>query len=154
MRLCRSVLLALLCLTVVAPARAQRTAEAEIRAVLDSLFAGMRTGDSTAVRAVMHPEARLLTTSVRTGQPLLRSESIDDFVRAVGTPHDRIWDERIDGVEFRIDPPIATAWMNYRFYAGEQFSHCGVNAIQLFRGPSGWKIVQIMDTRRQSCAPA
>lgn len=29
----------------------------------------------------MHPEARLLTTNVRTGQPLLRSESIDTTCR-------------------------------------------------------------------------
>lgn len=43
------MLLALLCVTALSHAGAQLTAEAEGRALLDSLFTGMRMGDSTAV---------------------------------------------------------------------------------------------------------
>lgn len=132
-------------------AGAQATAEQEVRAVVDRLFDGMRAGDSAVVRSVFHPQAGLFTTTIRDGQPLLRSDSIAAFVRAVGTPHEQVWDERISNVEIRVDDPLATAWMDYRFHLGERFSHCGVNALQFFRTPEGWKIIQIIDTRRQSC---
>ena len=63
------------------------------------------------------------------------------------------YDERLGEVEVRADGDLATAWMPYRFYAGDQFSHCGVNAMQLVRdgesgSGAGWRIVQIIDTRR------
>lgn len=136
-----------------APLAAQSPGEQEVRAVIDRLFDGMRAGDSTAVRSTLHSEARLVTTSLRDGQTVLRTDPVDGFVRAVGTPHPEVWDERISNVEIRVDEPLATAWMNYSFYAGDQFSHCGVNAFQFFRGPDGWQIIQIADTRRESCPP-
>src|SRR5690606_8594306 len=115
------------------------------------LFDGMRRGDSTVVRSVFHPDARMLTAALRAGRPAEQSGSVDDFVRAVGTPHEEEWDERIGELEVRVDDPMATAWMTYRFHLGENFSHCGVNAMQLVRTPAGWQVVQIMDTRRRSC---
>lgn len=138
---------------VAAPASAAPREAAEVRATIDRLFDGMRRGDSTAVRAAFHPEARLMTIGVREGRPVLGGGSVDAFVRAVGTPHDDTWDERISNVEIRVDGNLATAWMDYSFYAGERFSHCGVNAFQLFRGPEGWKVFHIADTRRrEACA--
>lgn len=134
-------------------AQAQVSAEQEVRAVVDRLFTGMRQGDSTVVRSVFHPEARLMSAGVRQGEPVLRRDSIDAFVRAVGTPHEQVWDERISNVQIRVDGPLASAWMDYAFYAGERFSHCGVNAFQLFRTPQGWKVIQITDTRRQTGCP-
>ncbi len=40
--------------------------------------------------------------------------------------------------------------MDYAFYAGEKFSHCGANTMQLARNASSeWKIVALADTRVQ-----
>jgi hypothetical protein len=50
----------------------------------------------------------------------------------------------------RIDGPLAVVTVDYSFYAGQQFSHCGIDAFQLFRGPAGWKIFQLTDTRRRT----
>lgn len=154
-RLLSRTMLALACAVslATAPAAAQTapSADPEIRAVIDRLFDGMRQGDSTAVRAVFHPEARMLTTVARDGSVVLQEGSLDEFVRAVGTPHDEMWDERIGTVEIRLDDPLATAWVPYRFYLGETFSHCGVNAFQLMRGDDGWQVIQITDTRRRDC---
>ncbi|HYJ79808.1 MAG TPA: hypothetical protein VEW03_09420 [Longimicrobiaceae bacterium] len=83
----------------------------------------------------------------------MRVDSVDAFVRAVGTPHTETWDERISGLEVRIDGPLATAWMNYTFYLDGRLSHCGVNAFQLARTPTGWKTIQITDTRRREGCP-
>lgn len=133
---------------------AAQTPEAEVRATVDRLFDGMRAGDSTVVRSVLHPTARLLSVDVRDGAPRIQAVPIDRFVAAVGAPHDQVWDERIRNVEIRVDDRLATAWMDYAFYLGDTLSHCGVNAFQLFRAPEGWRIVQIADTRRsQGCEP-
>jgi hypothetical protein len=114
------------------------------------LFDAMRAGDSTAMRAALHPSATAATASLREGVPTLtRETSLDGFVQAVGTPHEDVWDERIWDAEVEVDGPLATAWMKYAFYAGETFSHCGVDAFQLFKGQDGWKIFHIADTRRQ-----
>jgi hypothetical protein len=122
--------------------------EEDVRAVIDLLFNGMRSGDSTMVRAAFHPDARLMTTFTRDGKPMLQTMKIDAFVEAVGKPHDQVWDERIGEVEIKIDDNLATAWMNYAFYVGDTFSHCGVNAFQLAKGEAGWKVIQIADSRR------
>ena len=131
-------------------AYAQEDEEAAVMAVVEGLFDAMRAGDSTAMRAALHPSATAATASIREGVPTLtRETSLDGFVQAVGTPHEDVWDERIWDAEVEVDGPLATAWMKYAFYAGETFSHCGVDAFQLFKGQDGWKIFHIADTRRQ-----
>lgn len=123
--------------------------EAEVMKTILRLFDGMRAGDSSMVRAAFDSNPRLVTTMVRNGVPVLTTGSVDDFVKAVGTPHSEVWDERISGEIIHIDGPLATVWMRYSFYAGSRFSHCGVNAFELFRRPDGWRITSIADTRRR-----
>jgi hypothetical protein len=120
----------------------------EVRAVIDVLFDGMRAGDSSAVRTALHPKARFMTTLVRDGVPVLHDGGVQGFVEAVGRPHDEIWDERIWNVSIHIDGLLASAWMDYAFFLGSEFSHCGVNAFQFFKAADGWKVIQITDTRR------
>lgn len=134
-----------------APLSGQDGATAEVRSVIDRLFDGMRAGDSAAVRAAFHPQARLQSVVLRDGVPGVATTSIEDFAQAVGAPHDAIWDERLSDVQISVDDPLAQAWMRYEFYLGDRFSHCGVNAMQLVRTEAGWQILQITDTRRPEC---
>jgi hypothetical protein len=130
---------------------AQATADDSVRAVVVRLFDGMRTRDSAAVRAAFVPGARLQTAVVRQdGTPVLREDSLDSFVRAVGEPSDVTWDEQLDAWHVRIDGPLAVVTVDYTFFAGPRLSHCGIDAFQLFRGPEGWKIFQLTDTRRRT----
>lgn len=132
------------------PVAAQESEEAAVMAAVEAMFDAMRAGDSAAMRAVLHPAATGASVSVREGVPTLdREESLDGFVQAVGTPHEEVWDERIWDAEVRVDGNLATAWMKYAFYLGEEFSHCGVDAFQLFKGEDGWKVFHIADTRRR-----
>ena len=132
------------------PAVAQESEEAAVMAVVEAMFDAMRAGDSAAMRAVLDPTATGASVVVREGVPTLtREASLDGFVQAVGTPHEEVWDERIWDSEVRVDGNLATAWMKYAFYAGEQLSHCGVDAFQLFKGEDGWKVFHIADTRRR-----
>ena len=134
------------------PTRAlgQPDEEAAVLAVVEAMFDAMRAGDSTAFRAVLHPTATGASVFVREGQPTLaREASLEGFVQAVGTPHEQVWDEKIWDAEVRIDGLLATVWTPYAFYLGEELSHCGVDAFQLFKGEDGWKVFHIADTRRR-----
>ncbi len=132
--------------------RASAPTSAEQQAVMATvvrLFDGMRASDTTVMRSAFHPSARLQTTGMRDGAPVVQSVSIDQFLAGIARPHDEVYDERIWNAEVRVDDNLATAWMNYAFFVGERLSHCGVNAFQLFRAPAGWQIIQVTDTRRQ-----
>ncbi len=150
----KTALALLTCLLLALPAVAQPEddAEAAVRAVIDRLFDGMRAGDGTAVRSTFAPSMRLMTVMSRDGEVVVTETPADRFVAAVGAPHEQVWDERTWGVEVRVDGPLASAWVPYAFYLGEELSHCGTNAFQLAKLGGMWKIVQITDTRRtESC---
>lgn len=123
-----------------------------ILSVIHRLFDGMRRGDSAMVRATFHPRASLTTAVVRQGKPAVLFEEVGSFVQAVGTPHDSVWDERITNEVVLQDGTLAVVWTDYRFYVGDRFSHCGVDAFQLAKEDAEWKIVALTDTRRrQGC---
>lgn len=151
-RLALASVVSLLAFPVTAPAQ---SAEHEVIHVITQLFDGMRAGDSAAVRAAFHPEARLLTAldDGDDGRSRLDTGSLERFVQAVGTPHEEVWDERLSGTEVRVDGPMASVWAPYAFYLGDSFHHCGVNAFQLFRDADGWRIVHLIDTRQRVGCP-
>jgi hypothetical protein len=129
---------------------AQADEPAAVRAVVDGFFDAMRAADSTAFRAALDPRARLVSSHERDGQPVLEvMESLDGFVAAVGTPRAQVWDERIWDVDVRIDDRLAVLWARYAFYVDDALSHCGVDVFQLHKGPDGWRIFEIADTRRR-----
>ena len=124
----------------------------EIRQVIDSLFEGMRTSDSTLVFSLFRNDATLKSVSrdKRTKEVVVYEENLGEFLIAIGTPKDDLWDERISNVILHIDEVFAQVWMDYEFYLNDQFSHCGVNSFQLIKGDNGWKILNITDTRKRN----
>ena len=140
----------LLAALIALPARAQSSTpdRQAVLATIHRLFDGMRNGDSGAVRAAFHPSAYLATALLGREGPVLRIDTLEAFVRAVGSPHEDAWDERLYNEEVRIDGPLATVWTEYGFFVGGKFSHCGVDAFQLARVPDGWRIIALTDTRR------
>lgn len=129
---------------------AATTPEAEVRAVVQQFFAAMEQGDAARLEATLHPQVRFLSAGHREGRPVLLHGDPQAFLKAVGGTRGESWEERIGNLEIRIDDALATAWMDYTFHVDGKFSHCGVNAFQLFRSAQGWKIIQITDTRRQN----
>jgi Putative lumazine-binding len=128
--------------------------EKAVMTPIAQLFDGMRIGDSSLVRDAFLPNAQMQTVLMKDGQPSLRSETVDRFVKTVGTPHDKVWDEQLFEQGIKIDGSLAVVWTDYRFYLGGEFSHCGVNVFQLIKTDRGWKIFQICDTRRKDdCEP-
>lgn len=124
--------------------------QAAVMTVIRSLFDGMRAGDSTMVRAVFDPRARMISVSQRNGRTIVNVESsADNFAKAVGTPHPEVWDERIRNEKVQIDGPLASVWVDYAFFAGSRFSHCGIDHFLLTKTDAGaWKVLELSDTRR------
>ena len=149
MRLFFALSLALLFAAAPAPAQAPDPARQAVLTPVHQLFEAMRKGDSAGVRAAFHPQAFLATAVVKKGVPTLEVDTVDAFVRAVGTPHDELWDERVISEKVEIDGPLASVWTEYAFYAGDQFSHCGIDAFQVARTSEGWRIIALTDTRRK-----
>lgn len=129
--------------------------EAAVIAVFQKLFDGMRTRDTTMMRSVFDPSAKLVRASMREGRTAVQATSIDQFIAAIGrAPAGDQLIERIYAPEVRIDGNLATIWTFYTFHVGERFSHCGIDAAQLLETDQGWKIVHLADTsRRENCDP-
>lgn len=121
-----------------------------VLAVVKRLFDGMRAGDSAMVRSVFHPRVQLGTAVVRQGTPVVQIDDLEGFIKAVGTPHNDVWDERIYDPQVDIDGTLASVWVEYSFFAGSRFSHCGVDAFQLAKDGAEWKIIALTDTRRRT----
>jgi len=122
----------------------------DVMKVINQLFDGMRLGDSSVVSACFYSEVEMLTTFTdKKGEAHLKKGSAKDFIKAVGTPHDEVWDEELIDTEIKIDDNLAQVWAEYTFYLDDKFSHCGVNAFHLFKTKDGWKIFHLTDTRRK-----
>jgi hypothetical protein len=120
-----------------------------IKQTVTQFFDGMRRGDSTLVRRTLAPGAVLHAISQRESRTALQIERTNDFLKAVGTPHPEVWDERVQFERVLVDANLASVWAPYEFYLGSKFSHCGYDSFQLVKLADGWKIAHIIDTRRK-----
>jgi hypothetical protein len=126
--------------------------EAEVMNVVNMLFEAMRESDGEKVASIFTENARLMTVTERDGQPVLLENSITSFIESVGQPHEKVWNEPIWDYRVEIDGNLAQVWTKYAFFLGDDFSHCGVDAFQLFNDGDSWKIFQLVDTRhREGC---
>jgi hypothetical protein len=144
------VLLLVAAATPVAHAQEAAAETAAVKQTITAFFDGMRRGDSTAVRRTLAPAAVFHGFGGQPGQPpTLEIESINGFLKAVGTPHSENWDERVQFERVLIDANLASVWAPYEFYRGSHFSHCGYDSFQLVKLADGWKIAHVIDTRRK-----
>ncbi|MDQ8151400.1 MAG: nuclear transport factor 2 family protein [Gemmatimonadota bacterium] len=125
---------------------------ATITGVVTKLFDAMRTRDTTTMRALFVPNASM--QSLR--DTAVTFEKIDGWIAGVArAPQGVVLDERLGPQTLQIDGNLATVWVDYWFYVGPRFSHCGVDAFQLARIGGAWRIFSVVDTRRTAgCSPA
>jgi putative lumazine-binding protein len=128
--------------------------EREVLATVQRLFDAMRTRDTATMRSLFVRDARLFGMRTRqTGEVVLQSLTADQFAAFVARDTRAPWIERPWNPEIRVRGSLATVWAEYDFHFGTQFSHCGVDAVQLLKVPErGWQIVSIADTfEREGC---
>lgn len=133
-----------LCLWIAAPAAAQE--DPGPAAVVQSLFRAMKAHDADAMRALMHADVRLVSTSVRDGAPVVQVVAVDRWLEGVRTSA-RELDERIHDTEVDVDAGLASVWTRYDLFVDGALSHCGVDHVLLVRTDQGWRIIHLSDTR-------
>ena len=120
----------------------------EVIATLQSLFDALETGDEALLRSVVDPSVVMHFSETRDGETSFGSATLDGLAARITTSEvpliERMWDPVVV-----IDGPLATIWTPYDFYAGAEFSHCGVDAANMMSTESGWTIVALSWTRRQ-----
>jgi len=127
-----------------------QSVEEEVKAVIESLFDGMRQKNTDMIASAFDPKALMQTIVVSANGAETRSNAVQDFIARIGqSPAETQLDERITDYQIKVDGDLASAWTPYQFYVNGEFSHCGVNSFQLVRMAEGWKIVYIIDTRRK-----
>lgn len=143
----------LLAAAIAAPvAQAQSPEHEAVYGVITGLFDGMRTRDTSSMRSAFAPGASLQSVSPNG----IRVDAIDAWIGSIGSaPAGLVLDERLANPVVQVDGDLASVWVEYWFFAGERFSHCGVDAFVLARQAGAWRILSVADTRkREGCAPA
>lgn len=128
--------------------------EAAVRTTIKLMFDGMRKADSTQIKNTFLSGATLQTIAKnKEGAVSVRTDDMGKFAASVTKYPAFTLDERLSGMEIKIDAELATAWTPYVFYLKEAKSHCGVNAFTLVKVNGNWKIQNIIDTRRKENCP-
>jgi len=145
-------------MSTVASAQASSSASsAEEKAVLATvqrMFDAMRTKDTAAFREIFEPNARLVGMRARAnGEQVVQVLPWERFGAMMAGDTRGQWIERAWSPEVRIRGSLATVWAEYDFHFGQTPSHCGVDAVQLLKTSSGWKIVSIADTYEATGCP-
>jgi len=128
--------------------------DSAVLAPVSNMFDAMREGDSAKLHKSFHSDVRMFTSyNSSEGFAVIEEGSLNEFLIAVGTPHENVWDEKIWNVSVKIDDNIAHVWCDYGFYVDNKFSHCGVDAFQLVKTKGKtWQVINLMDTRkREGC---
>src|SRR5438874_6024984 len=108
--------------------------EAGVKQTVNQFFEGMRKADSNMIKTTLAPTIVFQTImQKKDSSTSVETEEIQKFITAVTQPHPQVYDERITFDMIKIDAQLATVWAPYKFYVGETFSHCGVDAYHLVK---------------------
>jgi hypothetical protein len=117
---------------------------------IKQLLEAIQKGDSAMLHQAFAEHVTFaIFGSDKNSKPFARYESSSDWLlKIVGTPHpevnnELIWDEKI-----LVNGNFAQVWVNYAFYLGKTFSHCGVNSFHLTKVGDSWKIFHVAFTRQ------
>jgi hypothetical protein len=111
----------------------------EIVATVQRFFDTMATRDVDGAGQVLLPGGSLVSVRTQDGNVVVRTSPHQAYLDGLASRQadvlERMWDP-----EVRVHGPVATLWTRYDFFRNGAFSHCGVDAFDLVRTESGWKI--------------
>jgi len=129
--------------------------EAAVITAVQRFFDTMAACDAAGMRAVVEPEGRVVRLRAGPGgEPVASSSTFGEFLARLGPCPERFL-ERMWDPQVRVHGGLATLWAPYDFWRGATFSHCGIDAFDLVKTASGWKIVGGAYTvEPEGCAPS
>jgi hypothetical protein len=131
---------------------------AEVLDLMERAFAAVTTLDPEDWHDIVVPEGRLLSFRPKKGgapgELEIRSSSQAESLEGLdGTSQGFV--ERWTGEPtVMIRGPIASVWGGYEFRVNDEFSHCGVNSLQLAKVEGSWRIVNWTYTVEPEGCPA
>lgn len=135
-------------LTECSPEPSQSPYHTEIDSVISGMFDAMRQNDGSRLKELFYGDVDMKIVDHTADTVQIRSNTPDAFISAINQPKDEVWDEQYDNLQVSVDGKFATAIMDYGFYRGEVFSHCGSNVFSLVQTTGGWKVFSIIYSRR------
>lgn len=142
-RALRAALIPLLFLFSVTTGNAQALSsdQKSVIAVADSVLVALSSGDSTTLRRLTLDSAIVgganeRGTRLRTWALYINRKSAD-------------FTERGFGATAMVQDRVAQVWFPYDLYVGSKWSHCGVDAFTLTKGPTGWRVASLIYTIEQ-----
>ncbi len=121
----------------------------DVKQVVITFFKGFHAKDSIIIKSVCAENMILQSIAESSKGSQLKNQIPQDFYRSIATiPATILFEERILDYSIQVDGAMAHVWTPYEFYVNNKFSHKGVNAFTLFKDNGLWKIVYLIDTRR------
>ena len=144
-------LLLLLSTLITGSAAFAQTAEDSIKAVINTMFTGMKNSDTVLVKSCFTETAFMQTFEKnKEGKIIITTDTPSDFAKIIATIPAGAADEQIVFKDLKIDGPMAAVWAPFKLFFNGKFYSCGVNSFQLVRLNNVWKIQYILDTRRKN----
>lgn len=132
------------------------SAEGEVLAPVERIFAAMRAKESARILAEVDPAGRL--TSVVTnpdGTSTTTGSGWGDFAARFAPGAGPVLDERLTGTPaIEIDGDVAMVWSSYVFRVDGNISHCGTDHVDLVRTAGRWRVVNLTWSKRTTGCPA
>lgn len=129
----------------------QETEEGVVKKSVDDFFIGFHQRNRVKMEDAAMKDVIMQTIAKdKDGKTVVKTESYDDFLSSIlAIPKDAFYEKKLLNLNIQIDNDIAHVWAPYEFWFNHEFSHCGVNSIQLVKIEADWKIVYLIDTRRE-----
>jgi len=122
-----------------------------VKQVIDHFFESINTGNGELLAGLELEGAQILNIREDTSgeyEFLQRSWFESDNVSADSQLTERYWDEQL-----LISNAFAVFWAPYDFHVNGEFSHCGIDVLNLIKIDDEWKISHAMWTiQRPNCA--
>lgn len=118
--------------------------------VVKKLFVAMETNDGNLAASLFVQDAELQTVYTnKKGETVLSSIPASKLVEVFAKEKEETYSEPTWNEQVLIDGSYAVVWVDYAFYLGNSFSHCGVDMFQMMKVDGEWKIFGLTDTRRK-----
>jgi hypothetical protein len=126
---------------------ADATDQQRIERVIQHFFDALETRDTALMRSTTLGEAQIWRR-INSGNPTRVDVRLskNDTKSMANKPAIR---EQAIRMDIQVRDGIAVAWVPYKLWVGEEFSHCGVDVFTLFNIHGEWKIVTAAYTVEQ-----
>lgn len=121
----------------------------EVENVIVGFFEAFHKQDTIALQNYCADKMILQSINEAKTKALFNNETRKDFFKQlVSIPKTVLFNEKLLGMNIQIDGMMAHVWTPYELYINNKLYHSGVNSFQLYKDNGTWKIVYLIDTRR------